>query len=149
MIRLDKLRLSKTKDDAVSPVVGTILMVAVTVILGIAVYAAMSGFGEDSAEASPDYGFKVTTVDTDDNGMRESIKVTYISGPTGVDDGAITLQTDTGCADGVDLRGGTGNTWDPGDFATYGPGCTGSVSATLTVGNEVVVDTVLSLDESS
>ncbi len=129
------------KDSAVSPVIGTILMVAVTVVLGATVYAVMSGFGDDSIKERTNAAFKAQTVDTDGDGKTDHIKITYISGPTNVPIGDVALKvvnSTTGVAvvESVAKVGA----WNPGDFLVYNPPGAGAYFVTVSILGDTVVD---------
>lgn len=82
----DKIRKSLQKDDvAVSAVIGTILMIAVTVVLGGVIYAAIGGFGAKDlgAQADPSV-FRAIGIDSDNDGKMDSIQLTYFSGPEAI-----------------------------------------------------------------
>lgn len=136
---------NKSCDEAISAVVGAILMLAVTVVLGATVYAAINGFGGDTVETT-DAAFKATSVDTNGDGRTDAIKVTYLTGPSNVPaaDVAIAVQSLSGTA----VSGTHSGAWNPGDFDLYDtPTCSSSggcgyfVSASI-LGNTVVDQTV-------
>lgn len=137
---------SLARDSGVSPVVGTILMVAVTVALGATVLAIMSGVGGDQVKESSNAVFKSTAVDTDGNGKTDVIKITYISGPSPIldTDVLITIRN----AAGVDVTNQTVASWQPGDFRIFNtPAGADSFFVTVSVLGTTVVDQTLMVDE--
>lgn len=133
-------------DNAVSPVVGTILMVAVTVALGATVLAVMSGVGDDEIKESSNAVFKATPVDTDDDGKTDVIRITYISGPTNVANGDVTVTVQS--AAGVSVTNSTSSDWSPGDFRIYNtPAGTASYFVTVSALGNTVLDQTIRVDE--
>jgi flagellin-like protein len=63
-------------DDAVSPVIGVILMVAITVILAAVIATFVLGLGEQISETSPNTSFAFDYNDGDD-----TLDVTHSGGP--------------------------------------------------------------------
>ncbi len=155
---MQKLLKFGKKDDGVSPVIGTILMVAVTVVLGVTVYAVMSGFGDDSIQEPTNAAFKTQAVDTDGDGKSDKLKVTYISGPTAVPaaDVLIAIKASNGTAAYVDLAAGGGQwvsptspaQWNPGDFIVFDPLDAGSYFVTVSILGDTVVDKSVMIDEA-
>src|SRR5438552_5641064 len=112
--------LNRKNDQAISPVIGTILMIAATVIIAGAVYAAVNIYGGKSAKQTVDAAWKAQALDTNGNGKEDTIKVTYLNGPSGVANSEVTLKVLD--AAGVTLTAGSphsGATWSPGDYVTY------------------------------
>ena len=150
------IRNLKRKDDAISPVIGTILMVAATVIIAGAVYAAVNAYNGKSAKPAPDAAFKAQALDTNGDGLEDLIKITYLSGPSGAANviasvagtGALTVAAGTSPAAG-------GGTWDPGDYQTFdgvcASPCTGTAAGTyfvtVTMGDNVVLEQTLNLKQ--
>lgn len=150
-------RTLKRNDNAISPVIGTILMVAATVIIAGAVYAAVNAYNGKAAKPAPDAAFKAQAVDTDGDGLEDMVKLTYISGPSGANNvyanvagtGALTVSAGTSPGSG-------GGTWDPGDYQTFDglcvSPCTASSAAgayfvTVTMGDNTILDQMISLKE--
>lgn len=69
-------------DEAVSAVIGVILMVAITVAIAATVYIWAGGFGE-SGSGPESASATVTVVSLDDNGQGEWIKITLTDGGDG------------------------------------------------------------------
>lgn len=136
------LKQRKLRDEAVSPVVGTIMMVAVTVVLAATVAALMGGFGDEASPKSTNAVVRAQSIDTDGDSLTDTIKLTYITGPSNAD---IVLKT-------VDATGATvvglsaTATWSPGEFIVNAPGA-GSYFITATVEGIAVLDTSITLDE--
>jgi len=68
-----------TDDDAVSPVIGVILMVAITVILAAVIGAFVLDLG-GSTQATPSGSFNFDEADHDNDGTVDDVKITYESG---------------------------------------------------------------------
>lgn len=120
-------------DSAVSPVIGTILMIAATVVLGGVIYAAIGGFSKQSEAPAGDAPvFKAVQ-------REDGVRVTYLSGPDGVEP-RFTL-------DGLE-DGSPAASWRPGDSYTFlrTAGATGA-SVTVTVGSKVVLDATFAYPE--
>lgn len=132
----------KLRDEAVSPVVGTIMMVAVTVVLAATVAALMGGFGDQASPKSTNAVVRAQAIDTDGDSLTDTIKLTYITGPSNAN---IVIKT-------VDSTGAattalsTTTTWSPGEFIVNSPGA-GSYFITATVEGIAVLDTSITLDE--
>jgi len=77
-------------DDAVSPVIGVILMVAITVILAAVIATFVLGLGEQVSDTAPQASFNY---EYDDNitGDADSWTVTNSNAPSGTD-GLLTIQ---------------------------------------------------------
>jgi flagellin-like protein len=149
----------KRKDDAISPVIGTILMVAATVIIAGAVYAAVNAYNGRSTKSAPDVAFKAQAMDTDGDGLEDSIKVTYLSGPA-FDAAAVSATAKYAAAweatDGSDYAAGdnldasTEPSWSPGQYITFFATDAGDPSAayvSVLVGDNIVLDQTLDLKE--
>ena len=65
-------------DDAVSPVIGVILMVAITVILAAVIASFVLGLGDTADEVQPTSSFSLDDVDGDD----ETVTITLTDGDT-------------------------------------------------------------------
>lgn len=151
----DTIRKLCKRDDGVSPVIGTILMVAVTVVLGATVYAALSGFGSNAVQESTNAVFKAVAVDTDGNGRTDTLKITYVTGPSNVALGDISVNLNP--ADTPTwTRSSPGDatavppveaTWNPGDFGTLSPGVATTYFVSVTVLGTTVLDQSVRLDE--
>ncbi|HWG89391.1 MAG TPA: type IV pilin [Candidatus Thermoplasmatota archaeon] len=136
-------------DAAVSPVIGTILMVAVTVVLGATVYAAVNGFGGEAVQDTPATAFKVQAVDTNGNGVTDSIKVLYVSGPEGIQDALqVTIAKANGGA--VTVAPTEPATWSPGTSMVYNPDAAAdgkNYAVTVIAFGKTVVDQTVAVGE--
>ncbi|MFC7072275.1 type IV pilin N-terminal domain-containing protein [Halovenus rubra] len=65
------------EDDAVSPVIGVILMVAITVILAAVIATFVLGLGEQVSETAPQASFSFSVEEGDLNGTEDSWGNTY------------------------------------------------------------------------
>ena len=65
-------------DDAVSPVIGVILMVAITVILAAVIASFVLGLGDTADEVQPNTNFALDNVDA--NGEYDSVVITLTDG---------------------------------------------------------------------
>jgi len=72
-----KLKQLLNDDDAVSPVIGVILMVAITVILAAVIATFVLGLGEQISDSAPNASF---TFDYED-GTPPTVTVTHSGGP--------------------------------------------------------------------
>lgn len=156
------IRNLKRKDDAISPVIGTILMVAATVIIAGAVYAAVNAYNGKAAKPAPDAAFKAQAIDTDGNGLEDLIKITYISGPENAANVGVSVASSAG-SKFVDPIVDPSTDWDPADYATFDAcaadanangacdGGEGSGAATyfvtLKMGDTTLLDQTLTLKE--
>lgn len=143
------LRSKHAQDQAVSAVVGTILMVAVTVIIGATVYAAVNAYGSKGVKESGNVAFKAVAIDTDANGKLDSVKVTYLSGPKGIAASDVTIALSKGDGSAVTATStghGASAPWSPGDFVIYKPGA-GTFLASVAVQGNAVIDQPVVVDE--
>jgi len=102
-----------TEDRAVSPVIGVILMVAITVILAAVIGTFVLGLGDQVSESAPQASF---SFDFDDSG---NVNITHEGGET-LEAGNINVSGDNGTP-GVSVVSGEGFS-DPvtaGDTAQY------------------------------
>ena len=102
-------------DQAISPVIGTILMVAATVIIAGAVYAAVNAYGGKSSKPPVDASWKGQALDSDGDGLDDTIKITYLAGPDGASPSFNVSQ-----ANGAPLVAGPApGSWSAGAYQTY------------------------------
>ena len=139
-------------DDAVSPVIGTILMVAATVIIGGAVYAGINAYNGKTAKPATDASFKAQSMDTDGDGLDDIIKLTYLSGPKDVTTVRATLADSAGLSlTSIVSSHATAGKWSPGDFETYKleptSGTVGAVFVSVAMGESTVLDQQSALKE--
>ncbi|WP_436901905.1 type IV pilin [Halovenus halobia] len=76
-----KLKQLLTDDDAVSPVIGVILMVAITVILAAVIATFVLGLGEQVSDTAPNANFQFDYNDSVSVGANENVTITHTSGP--------------------------------------------------------------------
>ena len=154
-------RTLKRNDNAISPVIGTILMVAATVIIAGAVYAAVNAYNGKAAKPAPDAAFKAQAIDTDGNGLEDLIKVTYLSGPDNA--GSVVVSVVSTGTKFVDPLIDPATDWDPADYATFDAcgadanangACDGSEGSgagtyfvTVKMGDNALLDQTLTLKE--
>src|SRR6056297_2640423 len=90
-----------TDDDAVSPVIGVILMVAITVILAAVIATFVLGLGEQVSDTAPNANFQ-----WEYNSGNDNVSATHTSGPA--------IEADS-------LKfGGPGYAGTDGSFTNYG-----------------------------
>ena len=160
--------LKKRDDSAVSPVIGTILMVAVTVILGATVYAAVGVFGSKTAKEPSDAILAPTAYDSNGNARTDQLRLVLTGGsPVSSSEVRLVVMPMSGStpvfdsAEASHLASSTGNTW-PSALTATTPATikVGSVAATgnlvketpykVTVflqGKAVVTDKVVVIEE--
>jgi len=119
-------------DRAVSPVIGVILMVAITVILAAVIGTFVLGLGEQVQNTTPSasFGFDTTTNET---GAVTSVDIAHQSGES-MDVSAVTIRaTDTvaNVTDGTDDNASTSFAWTDvsSDTDTVSAGSTATVYA--------------------
>lgn len=147
---MHKLRTSFSKDqNGVSPVVGTILMVAATVAIGATVFTALNGFGSESVEAPTNAAFRAQGLDTDKNGLVDQVKITYVSGPGVLDANVVAVKLQgpsTAVITEVAYLDASPD-WTPGDFITYTTDTPGTYYATATVQGNMLLDQSIVIEE--
>ena len=139
-------------EEAISAVVGAILMIAVTVVIGATVYAVVNGFGDETSDEGPNAVYKAQSVDTDGNGVTDHIKVSYLTGPAEVDDDDVDITVRSADGDDADASAAEPAEWSPGDFMIF-ENPTGTTEetyfVTVSILDTTVVDTTLALDEEA
>ena len=68
------------KDKAVSPIIATILIVAITVVLAATLYAVVGGYGSLIGKGTPTAGITVTSTTTSGGAPVYTVSVTSVSG---------------------------------------------------------------------
>jgi len=119
-----------TDDDAVSPVIGVILMVAITVILAAVIATFVLGLGDQVSNTAPQASFSF-----DWNGPAngdDTLNVTHDGGDT-VTAQNLYLRGEEGQRDGCASQDDLGDTWD-----TYA-GSSVSSNSEITAGNRAQV----------
>lgn len=135
------------RDDGVSPVVGTILMVAATVAIGATVFAALNAFGSGANPPPPTAVFSAKAVDSDADGLADKIRITYTAGAD-LDNSVVqvsVVNADTGAT--VSGPATPPVQWEAGQFRLYDPSAAGTFLVTITVHNSLVLDTTVVLAE--
>ena len=84
-----KLRQLRNDDEAVSPVIGVILMVAITVILAAVIATFVLGLGDQVSDTAPQASFDFET-----NASSDNITITHAGGAT-LSNESVQIQTDT------------------------------------------------------
>ena len=113
-----KLRETFADDDAVSPVIGVILMVAITVILAAVIGTFVLSLGSDLQNNPPNAQF---TFSQEDNG---DLTMTHDAGDS-VDVEKMSVTYDGSGSLGCQTNGGASNEWSGGDAElTAGDSCT-------------------------
>lgn len=138
---------SMKRDDAISPVIGTILMVAATVIVAGAVYAAVNAYNGKASKPTAEASFKAAAIDSDSDGLEDTIKITYLSGPSGSDAVKTSVRNATS---GAAVTGSSATTWSPGDYQTFDPvagASPGTFYVTVLFGDTTILDQTLALKE--
>ena len=128
-MRLKKLL---TEDRAVSPVIGVILMVAITVILAAVIGTFVLGLGDQVSESAPQASFSFDFNVSGNN----SVTITHEGGET-LEASNIGVSGDDGAPD--DVNNFSADTISAGDSAVYGsinPGETIRVIWTNPAGGE-------------
>ena len=84
-------------DSAVSPVIGVILMVAITVILAAVIATFVLGLGEQVSETTPNANFEGEWNGSQDGYAEDDLilEITHTSGPT-IESGALEVVGDNG-----------------------------------------------------
>ena len=127
-----------TDDDAVSPVIGVILMVAITVILAAVIATFVLGLGDQVSNTAPQASFSFDW-DGQSGGGGAELTIQHSGGDT-IQANRLYVRGDEGTGGG----GSTGNTWD--FYSTNGMSGTSQVSAgnraTINVGHDAEIDIV-------
>ena len=71
-----------TDDDAVSPVIGVILMVAITVILAAVIASFVLGLGNEATNTNPQASFSFDYEQTDDTNSQGMVTIKHDGGDT-------------------------------------------------------------------
>ncbi len=139
------LTIRGTRDDGVSAVIGTMLMVTVTVLAGITLYAVMGGFAEEGFRTPANAAFKAQAMDTDGNRKTDRIKITYIGVPT-VANGDVVIRIKDAAGTPVAFPAHVGQ-WKVGDSVIFEPPSAGTYFVTVTILDDTVLDRAVTVDE--
>ena len=123
-------------DAAISPVIGTILMIAATVIIAGAVYAAVNAYSGHSSKPPTDSSWKATTLDN--GSSTQQVRVTYLAGASNAD-ASVNVKNAVG-ATVASYKVAPPAAWDPGDFAVYEPAAPGTYYVTIVLDGSTVMD---------
>ncbi|WP_424001180.1 type IV pilin [Haloarcula salina] len=115
---LTNLKALLTDDDAVSPVIGVILMVAITVILAAVIASFVLGLGDTASQTTPQASFSFDYSETDKN-----LKITHDGG-------------DSILSDELYVRGTAGGNANTGVWHSL-PDATTASGSEVTAGNSV------------
>ena len=123
-------------DDAVSPVIAVILMVAITVVLAATVYVWVSGFGSQSSQPAKTISLTssaaLTTLNTTDN-----LKTyTVASATSGMKWSDITISLDGSSLNCVSQRTGTADEWRISSGGTYATCTSTGPSQVISAGDQ-------------
>jgi flagellin-like protein len=128
---------SNADDRAVSPVIGVILMVAITVILAAVIGTFVLGLGDQLGDTAPQASFTVEDVN--------SSNITFVkTGGQDIDKSDLVLSVD-GNRQTADFTGGT--TWQSGESKSIAHGSSTTTGATVRIihdpsGSAIYEDTV-------
>ncbi|WP_255196500.1 type IV pilin [Halorarius litoreus] len=122
-----KLQSLFADEDAVSPVIGVILMVAITVILAAVIGTFVLGLGENVQDSAPQANFQFE-YGADYSGTGNTFDITHTGGED-VDASTVTVQIGTGSAVSGN-NGGWADTISTGDTISIGDGSGGDIAAT-------------------
>ncbi|PSQ02341.1 type IV pilin [Halobacteriales archaeon QS_4_69_31] len=135
-----KLKELLTDDDAVSPVIGVILMVAITVILAAVIATFVLGLGDQVSNTAPQASF---SFDWDgEGGTEDTLNVTHDGGDT-IKAKNLYVRGDAGTDSSRSSSGviytELGESWDNYDTESGASFSTISASDDVTAGNEIKV----------
>ena len=108
-------------DRAVSPVIGVILMVAITVILAAVIGTFVLGLGDQLGDTAPQASFNVDEVSLNDTGTGDvNVSLTKTGGQD-LDPSQITVSIDGTRSGTVASNSTVTDTWQSGTTAVVGP----------------------------
>ena len=130
-----------TDDDAVSPVIGVILMVAITVILAAVIATFVLGLGDQVSNTAPQASF---SFDWDDNtGDEDTLNVTHDGGDT-IEAKNLYVRGEEG-TDQNNYNANLGQSWDNyNNEAGASNAGTGSPNSAVTAGSTIRVHGIAS-----
>jgi len=114
-------------DDAVSPVIGVILMVAITVILAAVIASFVLGLGDSADKVQPNSSFSFDSED-DGSGSNALVTATLTDGDT-VEFDEIVLRGSAVSEKELSTTGLSGDTWDVGQSIEIGDSGASGVSS--------------------
>ena len=143
---------SNTDDRAVSPVIGVILMVAITVILAAVIGTFVLGLGDQLGDTAPQASFTVEDVSVNTtSGTSGPVDVNITkTGGENLDPSQLTISIDGARSGTIASNSSVTNPWQSGTTANVGPlGSAYSSSNTVEIriihdpsGNAIFEDTV-------
>lgn len=110
-------------DDAVSPVIGVILMVAITVILAAVIATFVLGLGDSLSNTAPQASF---SFDYEDASSQDTLTITHDGGDS-IDSGTLSAQ----------ISGASGDSSPNGEYSNLFSGASGSE---VTAGTSDTID---------
>ncbi|WP_049908828.1 MULTISPECIES: type IV pilin [Halorubrum] len=111
---------SNADDRAVSPVIGVILMVAITVILAAVIGTFVLGLGDQLGDTAPQASFSVDNVELNESSDDVNVSITKTGGQD-LDPSQITVSIDGTRSGTVADGSGLTDTWQSGTTAGIGP----------------------------
>ncbi|QUO48177.1 type IV pilin N-terminal domain-containing protein [Halorubrum ruber] len=136
---------SKGEDRAVSPVIGVILMVAITVILAAVIGTFVLGLGDQLGDTAPQASFSID--DVTDNGTGVDVEITKTGGQD-IDPREVTIVVDGDRSGTVASNSTLTDTWQSGTTAVVEGVGTASADDSITIrlihdpsGNAIYEDT--------
>jgi flagellin-like protein len=126
-----KLKQLLNDDDAVSPVIGVILMVAITVILAAVIATFVLGLGEQISETSPNTSFTFDYEAAPGGSPTDSWGNNAPTAPSSSDTGLLTITHSGGPNIAPEQLGATGSSDVPGgtDYGDFSGALSNEVSA--------------------
>jgi flagellin-like protein len=124
------LRNILTDDDAVSPVIGVILMVAITVILAAVIGTFVLGLGGSVQQTAPQASF---TFDFDQSGTSSD----FSTNPSGSSEGTLTITHDGGDSVEADRVSVAGSSVEGSTVSVTGGSAPFSSGDTISAGNSM------------
>jgi len=106
---------SNTEDRAVSPVIGVILMVAITVILAAVIGTFVLGLGDQIGDTAPQASFDIDSAG--DNAAGETVVNITKTGGQDIPTGDLVLSIDGARYDNATISGN--GDWQTGETRTY------------------------------
>jgi len=119
-------------DDAVSPVIGVILMVAITVILAAVIASFVLGLGDQAQQTTPQASFNFNY---DQSGTNDVLTITHEGGDT-IDNSRVMVKSDTDFRAGLDNSSSSSSGTQHKELA-IDSSWTVSGSSTTWVGNDL------------
>ncbi len=135
------------EDRGVSPVVGSILMVAVAVIASATVIAFANQMGGDGLDEPGFVSFRIAPVDTDNNGRTDAVRITYVSGPRNIAADDIRLHVTDINGTVVPATYPKTTPWNPGEWVLFDAPGPALLHASVGMLGETVLARTVRVDE--